>query len=151
MDNLDITVFIEKIKQTYTVLQQLELIKEYFNTVSDKTNEVINNVNNIQVVDFVEAITDDSEHIVNINKENLQPLLINVSFITARGYKIGELNISGNIKDVTYLIALYGTGETHPYLGDAGIDYNTNGELVISTSLSNYLNPYKCSITILYK
>lgn len=151
MDNLDITVFIEKIKQTYTVLQQLELVKEYFNIVSDKTNELINNVNNIQVFDFVEPITDTSTHTVNINKENLQPLLINVSFITARGYKIGELNISGNIKDVTYKLALYGTGESHPYLGDAGIGYNTNGELVISTNLSSYLNPFKCAITILYK
>lgn len=151
MDNLDITVFIEKIKQTYTVLQQLELVKEYFNIVSDKTNELINNVNNIQVFDFVEPITDTSTHTVNINKENLQPLLINVSFITVRGYKIGELNISGNIKDVTYKLALYGTGESHPYLGDAGIGYNTNGELVISTNLSSYLNPFKCAITILYK
>lgn len=151
MDNLDITVFIEKIKQTYTVLQQLELIKEYFNTVSDKTNEVIDNVNNIQVIDFVEAIIDDSEHTVNINKENLQPLLINVSFITARGYKIGELNISGNKKDVTYKLALYTTGATQTYLGDATIGYNTEGKLLISTSLSSYLNPYMCSISVLYK
>lgn len=151
MDNLDITAFIEKIKNTYTVLQQLEIIKEYFNTFSDKTNEVIDNVNNIQVFDFEQSITDNSPYIININKENLQPLLINISFITARSYKIGELNISGNKKDVFYLIPLYGTGETHPYLGDAGVGYNTIGELVISTNLSNYLNPYKCIISILYK
>lgn len=151
MDNLDITAFIEKIKNTYTVLQQLEIIKEYFNTFSDKTNEVIDNVNNIQVFDFEQSITDNSPHIININKENLQPLLINVSFITARGYKIGEVNISGNKKDVSYLIALYGTGETQPYLGNAGVGYNTNNQLLISTNLSNYLNPYKCIISILYK
>lgn len=151
MDNLDITVFIEKIKHTYTVLQQLELIKEYFNTVSDKTNEVIDNVNNIQVIDFEEAITDNSPHIIDINKENLQPLLINVSFFNARAYKVGELNFSGNIKDVAYKIAIYNTGNTHTYLGDAGVGYNTNGQLLISTNLTSYANPYKCIIKVLYK
>lgn len=151
MDNLDITAFIEKIKETYTVLQQLEIIKDYFNTFSDKTNEIIDNVNNIQVIDFVEPIIDESLHTVNINKENLQPLFINVSFINARGYKLNELNISGNIKDVTYKLALFNPAQTHTYLGDATIGYNTKGELLISTSLTSYLNPYKCAITILYK
>lgn len=45
MDKLDLTVFINKLKDTNTVLEQLEIIKSYLSKYNDKINEIVEYVN----------------------------------------------------------------------------------------------------------
>lgn len=150
MDNLDITAFIEKIKDTYTVLQQLEIIKEYFNTFSDKTNEVIDNVNNIQVYNYEHLINNPNEQTININKENLKILLINATFYDSRNLKIGEITINDYKTNTNYTIGLFRASTEYSYLGSVNIKLNTEKNLLITASL-NSINSCKCIISVLYK